>query len=48
MKRIPISVLVAIVRRRAGCDEVLLLHRVPECVEFWQPVTGSIRRGERP
>ena len=46
MKRVPISVLVAIVRRRCECDEVLLLHRVPECVAFWQPVTGSIRPGE--
>lgn len=29
-------------------DRVLLLHRRPERGDFWQPITGSIERGESP
>jgi lipoyl(octanoyl) transferase len=29
-------------------DRVLLLHRRPECGDFWQPITGSIEEGESP
>ncbi len=38
------SVQVVIYREREGQREYLMLHRLPERGNFWQPVTGSIKR----
>lgn len=38
------SVQVVIYRERNGVREYLMLHRLPERGDFWQPVTGSIKR----
>lgn len=40
------TISVSILRRRNGDFEVLLLKRHPHRGDYWQPVTGSIERGE--
>lgn len=42
------TVSVSILRRISGDFEVLLLKRHPNRGDYWQPVTGSIERGETP
>ena len=42
------TVSVTILRRRTDDFEVLLLKRHPNRGDYWQPVTGSIERGESP
>ncbi|MBQ4334287.1 MAG: lipoyl(octanoyl) transferase LipB [Myxococcaceae bacterium] len=42
------TVSVTILRRSAGDFEVLLLKRHPNRGDYWQPITGSIERGESP
>ena len=44
--RLPIQVEAIIFRRNSSIIEYLLLKRLPERNEFWQPVTGGMEEGE--
>lgn len=44
--RLPIQVVIYVVRKNGDSFDYLILHRLPERHEFWQGVSGGVEQGE--